>query len=149
MPWDMWTGHGFAYGGANKYLAGTGVIFDRVRTVKPLHPSTFKSGRVNGKIIPGRFSHDPVTIDLNHLAAVAAKAKGRLAGPGAAQAAAGTRAAVAAAPEKRAALRQNPKCILLDESVRAGKGTCRPGKGIFCNARHRCYWSSACALCEP
>ena len=47
------------------------------------------------------------------------------------------------------ALRQNPKCIALDESVRAGKGKCRPGKGIFCNARHRCYKNSACALCEP
>ena len=39
MPWDMWTGRGFSYGGANKYLAGTGVVFDRVRSVKPLHPS--------------------------------------------------------------------------------------------------------------
>ena len=130
------------YGSAGKYLSGVGLVFDRVRTVKPLHPSTF-----NGKIIPGRFSPDPWTIDLNHLAAVAAKAKGRLAGV--AQAVAATRTAVAAAPEKRAALRQNPKCILLDESVRAGKGTCRPGKGIFCNARHRCYGNSACALCEP
>ena len=83
----------------------------------------------------------------SNLAAVAAKAKGRLAGD--AMAAAGTRAAVAAALEKRAALRQNPKCIALDESVRAGKGKCRPGKGIFCNARHRCYGNSACALCEP
>ena len=82
-------------------------------------------------------------IDLNHLAAVAAKAKGRLAG--AAQAAAATREAVA----RHVALRQNPKCIALDESVRAGKGTCRPGKGIFCNARNRCYRNSACALCEP
>ena len=78
---------------------------------------------------------------------MAAKAKGRLAG--AAMAAAATRAAVAAALEKRAALRQDPKCIALDESVRAGKGKCRPGKGIFCNARHRCYKNSACALCEP
>ena len=40
-----------------------------MRTIKPLHPT----GR------EGRFSHDPFTIDLNHLAAVAAKAKGRLA----------------------------------------------------------------------
>ena len=147
MPWDMWTGRGFSYGGANKYLSGTGVIFDRVRTVRPLHPSTYKSGRFNGKTIPGRFSHDSVTIDLNHLATVAAKAKGRLAGV--ARAAAASRAAVAAALAKRAALRRNPKCIALDESVRAGKGKCRPGKGIFCNARHRCYKNSACALCEP
>ena len=78
---------------------------------------------------------------------MAAKAKGRLAG--AERAAAASRAAVAAALKKRAALRQNPKCIALDESVRAGKGKCRPGKGIFCNARHRCYKNSACALCEP
>jgi hypothetical protein len=104
-----------------------------VRTIKPLHPTGTQ----------GRFSHDPVTIDLNHLAAVAAKAKGRLAG--AAQAAAATREAVAG----HVVLRQNPKCIALDESVRAGKGTCRPGKGIFCNARNRCYRNSACALCEP
>ena len=79
----------------------------------------------------------------SNLAAVAAKAKGRLAGV--AQAAAATRAAVA----RHVALRRNPKCIALDESVRAGKGKCRPGKGIFCNARHRCYGNSACALCEP
>ena len=117
------------------------MIFTQVRTIKPLHPT----GR------EGRFSHDPVTIDLNHLAAVAAKAKGRLAG--AAQSAAAKRRAVAAALKKRAALRQNPTtaatCVALDESVRAGKGTCKPGKGIFCNARHRCYGNSACALCEP
>ena len=119
------------------------MIFDRVRTVKPLHPSTFKSGRVNGKIIPGRFSHDPVTIDLNHLVAVAAKAKGRLAGV--ARAAAATREAVA----RHVALRRNPTCVALAKSVGEGKGTCRPGKGIFCNARHRCYGNSACALCEP
>ena len=56
---------------------------------------------------------------------------------------------MAAALEKRAALRQNPKCIALDKSVREGKGKCKPGKGIFCNARHRCYGNSACALCEP
>jgi len=119
------------------------VIFDRVRTVKPLHPSTFKSGRLNGKTIPGRFAHDPVTIDLNHLVAVAAKAKGRLAG--AAMAAAATRAAVA----RHVELRRNPTCAALAKSVREGKGKCRPGKGIFCNARHRCYGNSACALCEP
>ena len=133
-----------------------------MRTIKPLHPSTYNvnvTGHTrfprfkhllesNGKIrIQGRFSPDPWTIDLNHLAAVAAKAKGRLAG--AERAAAASRAAVAAALEKRAALRQDPKCIALDESVRAGKGTCKPGKGIFCNARHRCYGNSACALCEP
>ena len=143
-----------------------GLVFDRVQTVRPLHPSTYNvnvTGHTrfprfkhllesNGKIrIQGRFSPDPWTIDLNHLAAVAAKAKGRLAG--AERAAAASRAAVAAALKKRAALRQNPTtaatCVALDESVRAGKGTCRPGKGIFCNARHRCYGSSACALCEP
>ena len=150
------------YGSASKDLSGVGLVFDRVRTVRPLNPSTYNvnvTGHTrfsrfkhllesNGKIrIQGRFSPDPWTIDLNHLAAVAAKAKGRLAGD--AMAAAGTRAAVAAALEKRAALRQNPKCIALDESVRAGKGTCKPGKGIFCNARHRCYGNSACALCEP
>jgi hypothetical protein len=66
-------------------------------------------------------------------------AKGRLAG--AAMAAAATREAVA--------LRQNPTCVRLDKSVREGKGKCKPGKGIFCNARHRCYGNSACALCEP
>ena len=75
--------------------------------------------------------------------AVFPKAKGRLAG--AAQAAAATREAVA----RHVALRQNPTCVELDESVRAGKGKCKPGKGIFCNARHRCYGNSACALCEP
>jgi len=162
MPWDMWRGGRFVYGSASKYLSGVGLVFDRVRTVRPLHPSTYNvnvTGHTrfsrfkhllesNGKIrIQGRFSPDPWTIDLNHLAAVAAKAKGRLAG--AERAAAASRAAVAAALKKRAALRQNPKCIALDESVRAGKGTCKPGKGIFCNARHRCYGNSACALCEP
>ena len=64
-------------------------------------------------------------------------------------AAAATRAAVAAALAKRAALRQNPTCVALAKSVREGKGKCKPGKGIFCNARHRCYGNSACALCEP
>ena len=122
------------------------MIFDRVRTVRPLHPSTYKSGRFNGKTIPGRFSHDPVTIDLNHLTTVAAKAKGRLVG--ADQAAAATRTAVAAALAKRAALRRNPKCIALDKSVREGKGKCKPGKGIFCNARN-CWAKKECALCEP
>ena len=89
--------------------------------------------------------------EISKVAAVAAKAKGRLAG--ATRAAAASRAAVAAALKKRAALRRNPTtaatCVALDESVRAGKGTCKPGKGIFCNARHRCYGNSACALCEP
>ena len=117
------------------------MISTQVRTIKPLHPT----GR------EGRFSHDPVTIDLNHLAAVAAKAKGRLAGS--ARAAAASRKAVAAALAKRAALRRNPTtratCVELDKSVHEGKGKCKPGKGIFCNARHRCYGNSACALCEP
>ena len=85
------------------------MISTQVRTIKPLHPT----GR------EGRFSHDPVTIDLNHLAAVAAKAKGRLAG--AAQSAAAKRRAVAAALKKRAALRRNPAtratCVALDKSV--------------------------------
>ena len=179
MPWDMWTGRGFSYGGANKYLAGTGVVFDRVRSVKPLHPSkavqksNFKrptpstrrcrhdcvclmawggTSRNNFQMVistqikgRGAFSHDPVTIDLNHLAAVAARAKGRLAG-------AATRTALAAALPKavaRAALRRNPTCVTLDKSVREGKGKCKPGKGVFCNARHRCYGNSACKLCEP
>ena len=53
------------------------------------------------------------------------------------------------ASETRAALRRNPTCVLLDKSVREGKGKCRPGKGVFCNARHRCYGNSACRLCEP
>ena len=83
---------------------------------------------------------------MNHLAAVAARAKGRLA------VAAATRTALAAALPKavaRAALRRNPTCVTLDKSVREGKGKCKPGKGVFCNARHRCYGNSACKLCEP
>ena len=116
------------------------MIFTQVRTIKPLHPT----GR------EGRFSHDPVTIDLNHLAAVAAKAKGRLAG--AAQSAAAKRRAVAAALKKRAALRRNPTtaatCLALDKSVHEGKGKCKPGQGIFCNARN-CWAKKECALCEP
>ena len=87
---------------------------------------------------------------MNHLAAVAARAKGRLAG--AARAAAVTRTALAATLPKavaRAALRRNPTCVTLDKSVREGKGKCKPGKGVFCNARHRCYGNSACKLCEP
>ena len=99
-----------------------------MRTIKPLHPT----GR------EGRFSNDPFTIDLNHLAAVAAKAKGRLAGT--TRATAASRKAVAAALAKRAALRRNPTtratCVELDKSVHEGKGNCKPGKGIFCNARN-------------
>ena len=136
-----------------------------MRTVRPLHPSTYNvnvTGHTrfqrfkhllesNGKIrIQGRFSPDPWTIDLNHLAAVAAKAKGRLAG--AERAAAASRAAVAAALKKRAALRRNPTtratCLALDKSVHEGKGKCKPGQGIFCNARN-CWAKKECALCEP
>ena len=106
-----------------------------MRTIKPLHPT----GR------EARFSSDPWTIDLNHLAAVAAKAKGRLAG--AERAAAASRAAVAAALAKRAALRRNPTTAL-DKSVHEGKGKCKPGQGIFCNARN-CWAKKECALCEP
>ena len=116
------------------------MISTQVRTIKPLHPT----GR------EGRFSNDPFTIDLNHLAAVAAKAKGRLAG--ATRAAAASRKAVAAALAKRAALRRNPTtratCVELDKSVHEGKGKCKPGKGIFCNARN-CWAKKECALCEP
>ena len=81
---------------------------------------------------------------------MAAKAKGRLAG--AERAAAASRAAVAAALKKRAALRRNPTtratCVELDKSVHEGKGKCKPGKGIFCNARN-CWAKKECALCEP
>ena len=42
--------------------------------------------------------------------------------------------------KKRAALRRNPTtratCVALDKSVHEGKGKCKPGKGIFCNARN-------------
>ena len=62
------------------------------------------------------------------------------------------RAAVAAALAKRAALRRNPTtratCVALDKSVHEGKGKCKPGQGIFCNARN-CWAKKECALCEP
>ena len=57
-----------------------------------------------------------------------------------------------APPKKRAALRRNPTtratCVALDKSVHEGKGKCKPGKGIFCNARN-CWAKKECALCEP
>ena len=53
---------------------------------------------------------------------------------------------------KRAALRRNPTtaatCLALDKSVHEGKGKCKPGQGIFCNARN-CWAKKECALCEP
>ena len=71
---------------------------------------------------------------------------------GAAQSAATKRRAVAAALKKRAALRRNPTtaatCVALDKSVHEGKGKCKPGKGIFCNARN-CGAKKESALCEP
>ena len=39
-------------------------------------------------------------------------------------------------------------CVELDKSVHEGKGKCKPGKGIFCNARN-CWAKKECALCEP
>ena len=39
-------------------------------------------------------------------------------------------------------------CVALDKSVHEGKGKCKPGKGIFCNARN-CWAKKECALCEP
>ena len=48
--------------------------------------------------------------------------------------------------------RRNPTtratCLALDKSVHEGKGKCKPGKGIFCNAR-TCWAKKECALCEP
>ena len=50
------------------------------------------------------------------------------------------------------AVRRNPTtravCVALDQSVHEGKGKCKPGKGIFCNARN-CWAKKECALCEP
>ena len=39
MPWDMWTGRGFSYGGANKYLAGTGIARQRQAIMNGLRES--------------------------------------------------------------------------------------------------------------
>lgn len=69
MPWDLWNGQKFIYGSASHYLSGTGVILERVRSVRPPHPSAGETKKTN----------DTITVDLKHLAVVAAKAKARLA----------------------------------------------------------------------
>ena len=71
----------------------------------------------------------PGTIDLNHLAAVAAKGEGRLADQR--RILRGYRPVALA---KRACVRRTQAAHARRPS--AGKGKCRPGKG--CNARHRC-----------
>ena len=68
MPWDMWDGRGFSYGGSSHYLKDTDAILERVRTVKPLNA-----------VGEARFFDVPYTVDLVHFRGAAAKAKARLA----------------------------------------------------------------------
>jgi hypothetical protein len=53
-------------------------------------------------------------------------------------------AAAAANPEAKRVL-----CMALQQRVKAGKGLCKPGRGMFCNALEgKCFAKGACTLCE-
>jgi hypothetical protein len=52
-------------------------------------------------------------------------------------------AAAAANPEAKRAL-----CMELQKWIKAGKGQCKPGQGMFCNALGKCFTKGACTLCE-